>query len=28
MIGRKWTIVIGCLIYIIGKYPQHTRSLT
>jgi MFS family permease len=22
MIGRKWTIVLGCLIYIIGKHPQ------
>ena len=22
IIGRKWTIVIGCLIYIIGKHPD------
>lgn len=23
IIGRKWTIVIGCVIYMIGKHPQY-----
>jgi MFS family permease len=25
--GRKWTIVAGCLIYIIGELPQVTYTL-
>jgi MFS family permease len=24
MMGRKWTIVMGCAIYIIGEYTQHS----
>lgn len=27
MMGRKWTIVMGCAIYIIGEYTQHTCLL-
>jgi len=27
IIGRKWTIVIGCFIYIIGKLPKSGTAL-
>lgn len=25
IIGRKWTIITGCIIYIIGKSQDHSR---